>query len=269
MRKFLSVIFFLPLLSMAQTVRNPITLTYPRTTTYSSLQQDVFSFVSNQAALASIKNFTAGVYGERRFMLQDLAGYSAAAAMPTTSGNFGFNAGYFGAAGYNEAVLSVAYARHLGEKIDVGVQFNYNSFRISNYGNASAVNFDAGLIIHLTGQLHAGLHAYNPTGSKMGKQGEERLPSIYSAGFGYDASEKFFFGAEVEKVEDLPLNVHAGMQYLFDEKLLARAGVSTSNSIFYFGVGYFLSDFRIDATASVHPQLGLTPGLMLVYYTKK
>lgn len=204
------------------------------------------------------------MYGERRFMLADLTSYQLAFALPTSSGNFGLQANYFGTASYNQSKIGLAYARTLG-KIDVGAQFNYHQLKIAEYGNASAINFEAGAILHVSEQLQTGVHIYNPTRVSIGKNGEEKLPFIYSLGLGYDASEKFFIGSEIEKAEDQPVNVNAGLQYSFDEKLFARAGISSATSLFYLGAGFLWNGFRIDVTASVHPSLGITPGLLLIY----
>jgi hypothetical protein len=259
-------LYFIPDTPSAQTVRTPVADSYTRVTTYSAHSADVFC--SNQAALASLKSFSAGVYGERRFMLADLSLYKAAFALPTSSGVFGFQANYFGSASYNESQVGLAYGRKLG-KIDIGVQFNYYNFKASGYGTASSINFEAGLILHVTNQLETGVHIYNPTGTKIGKQAGEKLPSIYSAGFGYDVSEKFFMGAEFQKTEDRQVDVSAGLQYRFDEKLFARGGIASATNSFYFGFGFLVNGFRIDVTASVHPQLGVTPALMLLYSSAK
>jgi hypothetical protein len=253
-----------------QTVRRPVAALYTGLGAYSINHVDVFSFTNNQASLAQIKNVSAGVYGERRFMLDELSLYQLAVAVPTNSGNFGVKAGYFGFSEYNESQIGLAYGRKLGTKLDVGVQFNYNNVQISGYGNATAVNFEIGTILHLTDKLNAGIHAYNPVGGKFGKNEEEKLASVYTVGFGYEASEKFFVSAEIEKEEDQPVNVNAGMQYRFLSQLLARAGIATNTSNVYAGVGLFLKTFRIDVVASYHPQLGITPGLLLIYsFSKK
>jgi hypothetical protein len=62
--------------------------------------------------------------------------------------------------------------------------------------------------------------------------------------------------------------VNAGMQYSFDEKLFARAGFTSGTSSYFFGLGVMLKNFRLDATASIHPQLGITPGLLLLFKGK-
>ncbi|HET9744911.1 MAG TPA: hypothetical protein VFP97_04300 [Chitinophagaceae bacterium] len=253
----------------AQPVRRPIAALYTGLGAYSNNHVDVFSFTNNQASLSQMKNVSAGAYGERRFMLDELSLYQLAIAVPTKSGNFGVRAGYFGFSEYNESQIGLAYARKLGTKLDVGVQFNYNGVHAGGYGNASAVNFEIGTILHLTDKLNGGVHAYNPVGGKFGKNAEEKLASIYTIGLGYEASDKFFVSAGIEKEENQPVNVNAGMQYRFLPQVMARAGIATNTSNVYAGVGLFLKTFRIDVVASHHPQLGITPGLLLIYNSSK
>ena len=263
---FLSIYFIIN----GQTVRRPVAAVYAGLGAYTINHVDVFSSTNNQASLAQMKNAAAGVYGERRFMLDELSLYQLAIAVPTNSGNFGIKAGYFGFSDYNEPQIGLAYARKFGSKVDIGVQFNYNGIQVSGYGNSSAVNFEIGTIFHLTDNLHAGVHAYNPVGGKYGKNSEEKLASIYTVGLGYEASAKFFVSAEIEKEEHQPVNINGGMQYKFLPQFMARAGIATNTSQVYAGVGLFLKTFRLDVVASYHPQLGVTPGLMLIYsFSKK
>ena len=266
MRAIVAVVFFyVPVCGFCQTVRDPVSASYIGLGAYSNYHPDVFSFHSNQAALAKIKLLSAGIYGEKRFLLNELGLYDAAVVLPTSSGNFGLDARYYGFSDYNESQVGLAYGRNLGSKADVGVQFNYYNVRIAGYGNASAINFEIGTIFHLTDNLNAGLHVYNPVGGSLGKNDEEKLASVYSMGFGYDASEKFFMSIEIEKEEDKPVNVKAGLQYKFLPQLLTRIGISTATSSLYFGIGFGLKSIRFDVTASYHPQLGITPGLLLVF----
>ena len=252
-----------------QTVRRPVAATYTGLGAYSINHADVFSYTNNQASLAQMKSASAGVYGERRFMLDELSLYQLAIAVPTNSGNFGVKAGYFGFSDYNESQIGLAYARKLGSKMDIGVQFNYNGIMVGGYGNSSAINFEIGTVFHLTDKLNAGIHAYNPVGGKYGKNSEEKLASIYTIGLGYDASDKFFVSAEIEKEENQPVNVNAGLQYKFLPQFMARAGIATNTSNVYAGVGLFVKTFRLDVVASYHPQLGVTPGLSLIYNFSK
>jgi len=248
-----------------QTLRRPIAASYTGLGAYSVNHADVFSFTANQASLAQLKNTAIGVYGERRFLLAELNNYTAAAAFTTSSGNFGLKAMYSGFSDYNETQLGLAYARKLGKKVDIGAQFNYNGISVAGYGNAAAISFELGTVLHITDRLHAGVHVNNPVGGKFGKTQEEKLSSVYTAGFGYEASQKFFLSIELQKEEDQPINVNAGMQYKFIPQLLARVGVSSATSSGWIGIGLILQSFRLDITSSYHQQLGVTPGLLLLY----
>jgi long-subunit fatty acid transport protein len=218
--------------------------------------------------LAQLKSAAAGVYAERRFMLKELNSYTAVIGLPTHAGDFGLKAVYSGFSEYNETQIGLAYARKLGSKMDVGVQFNYNGVRIAGYGNASAISFELGSVFHITDKLRTGFDINNPVGGKFGKDQQEKLPSVYTFGFGYDASEKFFFSAEVIKEEDQPVNVNAGLQYKFISQLMVRAGMSSATSSAWIGLGLSFRSFRLDVTTSYHPQLGLSPGLLLLFALK-
>ena len=250
---------------LSQAAQQSLKSPYLKTGAYSHNQSDVFSTIANQAVLANITSFSAGVFSERRFMLNELNLFSAAFALPTQSGNFGLELQHFGNSNYSEMQAGIAYGRKLSDYVDIGAQFNYYSMRVSGYGSAGSVNFAAGAIFHFTDQLHGGIHVYNPTSSRIGKNEEERIPALYSVGLGYDASDNFFVSTSIEKEENEDLNVIASMQYKFADRFLARGGVASTTSVFFFGVGFSLQSFRLDATASVHPQLGVTPGLMLIY----
>ena len=251
--------------SHSQTLQRPISAGYTGLGAYSIKHTDVFSFTSNPAALSQMTSAAVGVYGERRFWLNELNNYIAAVALPTSSGNFGLRMGYFGFSDYNETQIGLAYARKLGSKVDIGAQFNYHGFKISGYGDASTVSFELGTVLHFTERIHGGIHIANPVGGKFGKDETEKIPSLYSLGIGYDASEKFFVSTEIEKEEDKEVNVNAGLQYRFIPQLLARVGVSTGTSSVWFGLGLNLHGFRLDITTAYHPQLGISPGLLLLY----
>lgn len=242
--------------------------TYAGLGAYSIRQADVFSLMSNQASLAQLTNTAAGIYGERKFMLTELSHYTAVVGIPTSSGNFALKGDYYGSGNYNETQFGFAYGRKLSDKIDIGAQFNYNGIRVAGYGNTTAISVEIGTILHLTDNLHAGLHTNNPAGGRFGKDEAEKLPSIYSFGMGYEASGKFFISTEIIKEEDQPVNINTGIQYKFLTQLLARIGISTATSTGWMGFGFSWRLLRLDVTAAYHPQLGITPGLLLLFNFK-
>ena len=248
--------------AVSQSFRQPISSIYLGLGAYSTQHTDVFSFTNNQGALAQLKDAAAGVYGERRFLLQATSMYSAVVAIPSNMGNFGLDLCYAGYKSFNESQVGLAYARSLGSKVDIGIQFNYYNYRVPSYSNASTVNFEVGAMVHLTNQLNLGIHAYNPAGGKFSKT-DEKLTAAYKMGIGYDVSDEFFVAAEIVKEEDYPVNLNAGVQYRFMKQFFARIGVSSGSSIGYAGAGISWNHIRLDISGSYHPQLGFSPGLLL------
>jgi hypothetical protein len=263
-------ILLLPLLFVtwnrlsAQSLRYSVAQPYISLSAYSKQQNDPLSFTGNQAALAQSKNAGIGVFGERRFMLNETSAYTLAASMPTRLGNFGIQLNYAGYKNFNESKIGLAYARKLGKAVDVGVQFNYYGYRIPSYGNASTINFEIGAMLHLTDKLNAGIHVYNPVGGRLGRNSEEKIASAFKIGLGYDASDKFFISSEIIKEEDKAVNIIAGLQYHFAKQFFAKAGFISESTTAYVGAGVGWKNLRLDISSSYHPQLGFSPGILLI-----
>ncbi len=249
----------------AQLVRKPVSSSYAGVGAYSATHSDVFSVLSNTAALTKVKQFSAGVYGEQRFMLKELMHYLGAFALPTQSGNFAVTTAYQGGSYMNDYQIGLAYARSLGKTIDIGVRFNYNGLKVNGYGNASAIGMELGTVLHFTEKLHGGLQVVNPVSSKFGINKQEKFASVYSLGIGYEASEKFFVSTAFVKEEDKANIVQADVQYKILPFLQLRGGVSTGTTSYWLGVGLGWKNIRLDIVSGYHNQLGLSPGLMIIY----
>jgi len=248
-----------------QIVHSPVRAHYVHATTYSKAFADAFSFTDNQAELSSYQSINIAVYSEQRFLLKETSLYSLAVTFPFSSGGMGLQANYFGYSDYNESEIGIAYGKVLGKMVDIGVQFNYYHVLIANYGSMSTVNFELASMFHVTERIHLGIHAYNPVGGKFGKATGEKLASLYNIGLGYEASKQVFVSAEIAKEENKTVNVNAVLQYIFAKQFFARAGVETQTASPYAGIGLLWNNFRIDIAVSYHPQLGFTPGFLMMY----
>ena len=265
----LSAFFIISLNQLtAQSLRYSLAQPYSSLSAYSLQQNDALSFTGNQAALALTKQAGIGIFGERRFMLKETSVYTLGAAVPTRLGNIGIQLQYAGFKNFRENKIGLAYARKLGKLVDVGVQFNYYGYSIPAYGKASAINFEMGALFHLTGRLTAGIHVYNPIGGKLGKNKEEKIAAAYKIGLGYDASDRFFIGCEIIKEEDKAVNVIAGLQYQFAKQFFAKAGFLSETGTAYAGAGVGWKKLRLDISSSYHPQLGFSPGILLIMHFK-
>ncbi len=265
----LSLLFTLNVnLLFGQSLRYSLAQPYISLSAYSSKQIDPLSFTGNQGSLAQAKSAGIGIFGERRFLLSETSVYTLGASLPSRLGNFGIQVNYAGFKNFSENKIGLAYGRKLGKLLDVGVQFNYYGYRIPAYGNASTINFEIGAILHLTDKINAGLHVYNPVGGKLGKAREEKLASAYKFGLGYDASDKFFISSEIVKEEDKAVNVIAGLQYQFAKQFFVKAGFISESTTAYAGAGIAWKNLRLDISSSYHPQLGFSPGLLLIMHFK-
>ena len=273
-KKLVSVLFYLSVFFHApaifgQALRYSLAMPYTSLGAYSTKQADPFAFTNNQAALAQATKASVGLFGERRYLLSENSVYGLAANIPTGLGNFGVQLNYAGFKNFNEQKVGIAYAKKLGKALDIGIQFNYYGYRIPQYGSASALIFEIGAIMHLTEKLNAGVHVYNPVGGKLGKTGDEKLASAYKLGLGYDASDNFYVSAEIIKEEDKPVNVTGGVQYQFIKQFFARAGFISDTGSGFAGFGVGWKNFRLDLSGSYHPQLGFSPGILLVVNLKE
>jgi hypothetical protein len=248
-----------------QVLRSALPVAYTSAGTYSQHFTDPFSFVNNQAALSRVRNISAGIYSERRFMLRDLEQVSMAVAFPCMRGGAGIAADYTGFAGYSQTQAGIAYGRPLGEKIDLGIQFNYHHLGIAGYGGTGALNIEIGTILHLTNKIQAGYHIYNLVGGKFGRNSGEKLASIYTFGLGYEASEKLFIASEIIKEEDQPVNMNVSIHYAFVKQFFIRAGISSATGSYFAGAGISWKNTRLDLASGWHPQAGLTPSLLFIF----
>lgn len=263
---FLLSFIFLALITRAQSLGSTITARYPSLGAYSKANIDLYATRNNAAALAQLPVSCAGVYTEKRFLQNQLNFHAASVGVKTKSGGIGLHLNYYGFNLYNQTQISLAYGLKLDEKMDIGAQFNYHTINQGNgYGKASSINASIGVTFHITDKIHAGMNIYNPGSSKWNKIKDEKIPSQYTFGIGYDISGKLFISTEIVKEENTPVNVNTGIQYRFVEQFFVRAGVATATSSFFTGVGFSLPRFRIDLSTSYHPQLGLSPGVLLLF----
>lgn len=248
----------------AQSLPIAATPAVARLGTYSSQPHHALQAAANQAALGTLKSFAAAVYSERRFLLQELSTYHIGIAQPVADGAFALQAAYTGTADYTASKIGVAYGRKLGNRVSVGVQFNYWNQHIRGYGNAAQITAEGGVLVRLTTTFHMGFQACNPAGVVFTKW-DRNLPAVYTIGAGYEPSEQVAITIELRKAERLPLAVQTGIEYRFTPTLWAKAGIESGTAAFFIAAGFQLKDFRIEVAGAVHPQLGLSPGLLLAY----
>ncbi len=231
--------------------------------------QDINSIFSNQAGLAYLTEFSATVYGERRFELASLNQLGAAVAYPSKLGTFGLQLGYFGFDLYNEQKIGLAYSRKLMDKLSLGVQFDFLNTQIKEYGNQGVFTFEVGLLSPITKQISLAFHLYSPMRVELVDQ--EYIPTALKFGVSYKPSSKVLLTAELEKEGSRKPVVKGGLEYLIHPSLALRLGASTNPTLFSFGVGYQIKNqVQIDIASTYHQVLGFSPGVSIRFaFAKK
>lgn len=204
------------------------------------------------------------LYAEQRFLQSELGYYAGGLTLPTQSGVFGLAVNYSGFDLYNEKKLGLAYGRLFTKNISGGIQIDYLSTSITEYGTAGALTFELGLMIKLSQQLSAAAHVFNPVPISSGFQ-DEKIPTLFRLGLSYEPGEKIILLAEAEKDIDRPARIKAALEYKIVDALHLRGGVATNPSQYSFGVGLNVQHLKIDIASSYHQILGFTPGLSVNY----
>jgi len=232
---------------------------------------DVYAVFSNQAGLAGLNNFSAGIYAENRFLLKDLSMFAVALALPLkrNAGTFGSGITYFGNSLYNERHINLAYGRKLFKDLSIGIELDYVGISIADYGSAHAFTFGIGAQYVFLPKLVGGAHIYNPLRWRFTDFEEDRLPTIVKGGLAYLPSEILTIAVEAEKNLDAPMMFKSGIDYRIIEKLSLRAGISTAPFTGTFGIGLNLGNLKIDFANSFHPVLGYSPHFGLIYSAAK
>jgi hypothetical protein len=222
---------------------------------------DHWSLFHNQAGLGRLKDISAGVYYENRFLVNSLSTGSFAVAAPTSSGTFGISMYTFGLTNYRESKFGLAYGRMLGEKISAGLQLNYLSTVLPEaYGRFNGFTAELGLQALLTDKIILGAHIYNISRAKLtDKNGLEYVPTVIRIGAMYKVSQKVFITTEFQKDIDHPIIFRAGTEYQPNEKFFLRMGIASNPGNYSFGFGYKMKTISFDIAASYHQILGFTP----------
>lgn len=250
-----------PLQACSQMLRPAITCFYPMGV--SNEHADAFSVCSNPAASASLKVFTVGVYSERRYLLNGLSNYLLSAALPLKRGGAGLSIKHLSAGAFRQSEISLAYAKKLGQ-VDIGAQFNYHKLSIAGYGKAATIIIDFGSVWRINDQFQAAIGIYNPAGGRSGKI-NEKIGYTYKGLSGYKVSGQLLLFVEFIKQENKPVNIRAGLQYAPAPAIILYGGIAAATAQPYGAVSMQWKGYRIMIGVSLHQQLGITPGLGLIY----
>ncbi|MDP3643123.1 MAG: hypothetical protein Q8S54_08025 [Bacteroidota bacterium] len=229
----------------------------------SSVLSDCWSVFGNQAGLAVINRIEIGGSFENRFLVNELSTRAGLLVVPIQSSVFAVSFYQFGKIPFRQDKLGIAYARHLSEKFNFGLQFNYYWLFFSEENRSlGSAGVELGFQYLVTSQLMLGIHVVNPykTAIKT-SSGNFPYPSLINFGVLYHLSESFSMMSELENNLTNHLKVRTGMEYNIRNRIYLRTGVSGKPYQLSAGFGFHLKKLTMDLSTTYHQYLGSTPSI--------
>jgi hypothetical protein len=224
-------------------------------TACSNYQPAAFSFLGNDAVLAHRKNISAGVYSERRFLMEGVNHFLGMIVLPVHTGSFGFALNRIGSPEFHESTMGISYGLKITGSLDIGARFNIRNENYKGYGKSTDLGYGLAAMIRPLDKLN--------TGVRITRSGNNSSVS-WSWNIGYDVSKIFHVGLEIEKKQEQETGFHAGCSYLVAPALVLQAGIS-NQSMVWMACSLRLKKFTVNFFNGYHLQLGFTPGLGLQF----
>lgn len=225
---------------------------------FTSIADDHWSIYFNPAGLTKIKNLSAGIYySPAPFGLSELSNASAVISKTFSIGGVGIGFSTYGFELFRENKISLGYAKQLFPDFSLGLNINYYSLSIKNYGNDFAIGFDLGILSQLSSNLQLGFFAKNLNRPTYGVN-KEKLSQQFSGGLSYEPVNNLLMAFELEKEVRYPFNFKFGLEYLPIKYFAIRAGYNTEPNNYFSGIGIFYRNFNFNYSFISNNYLGFT-----------
>jgi hypothetical protein len=226
-----------------------------------------WSSFHNQALLPYSNSLTFGINYENRFGIIELGTRSAALIVPAGRASLGMVYTNFGYKDFMRHTAGFACGMKLSERISAGIQTGFIAEKTpGEYHERRSLTCEAGILILAGDNITIGLHVFNPVPNSFRKS---FLPSSLRAGAGIYLNRYLFASAEAEMSSGSNLILKTGFDYETGKNFTVRAGFSSENTSFSFGIGYSLKSAGIDLGFATHERLGVTSSVSIILSKSK
>jgi long-subunit fatty acid transport protein len=222
-----------------------------------ALADNAWAIFYNPAGIARLVHPEISIfYMPQQFGLKELSTTSIAGNYNSNVGALGFGVRRFGFSLYKEITASFTYASmFLG--VYAGVNLNYHSLTISNYGNDAAIGVDAGFIFPLVRGLDFGICVKNLNMPTIGR-GREKLPQIFSTGVSYSPLDNLIVAADYRKEISFEGSPRFGVEYRVFDFASLRIGAANNPPTYTAGIGVAYEFIQFDYSFFTHQELGIS-----------
>ena len=219
---------------------------------------NAWAVIFNPAGISQLRGGEiSAFYSPQPFGLTELSLASFVFVHPTPFGSFGVSGNRFGFELYREVSGTFSYANSYREVFSYGININYNSLTIKNYGSASVIGVDLGLLATITSGLRWGFFASNLNAPTIG-QSKEKLPQVYASGISYVPLNGLLIAVDVVKDIRYAAFVRGGLEYKPVDVVSLRVGAGSNPTKFSSGLGIRYSYVQFDYALTTHQDLGLS-----------
>lgn len=227
----------------------------------------LWSALSNPAILAGMKNITTGINYENRFLVRELAIKSVGVIFPSGRSSLGFTALHSGLPDYRIFYGAAACGLQLSEKLSAGARIDLFSIRTyDNFDNIFSIAGELAFAFSPSAGRYAGVSIFNPIPARLRRND---IPSAIRIDGGLLLNENLYTAAGIVFCTDKAPQLRTGFEYSGVKKITIRAGFSTENTSFSFGLGCMTGPLLLDIGFRSHIRLGISSSISLTYNITK
>ncbi|MCB9251476.1 MAG: hypothetical protein H6605_03365 [Flavobacteriales bacterium] len=231
------------------------------------MRKDLFAAYNHPGMLTETGSNSIAIAYQSQFLIQGLNSYSIAAhKIHKNKFHFGLAAGVFGNMYYNESLLKLSFASHLGKRISAGIGMSYLRLRLTDlkYTKIQKLIPDLGMLLKISPVLDASIRVFNPF--------------VYDRSFGQsaptcsvNAALLFKFNSEIGAVLEYDLSpgkqsaLIVNLQYRNTGGILLIAGFHSNPGSFGLGLKYSLKNLHCAFSTLSHPYLRNTVSGCIAY----
>jgi hypothetical protein len=235
---------------------------------YSNHFRDAFSFLSNPACLGATPGFQSGILAERKWMLRELDHSEMSVNVPFGNGGMGIAFQQSGDGDYHEQGLVLAYGISTG-RLQIGTGFSYLRDQAAGYPAVGFGGARAGISYQVSEKLKAGWELGLPVFGIAGKTNPEKGPQFFNMGFGYEWTPDLFISLQLEKYAGSPAGITGYIEYRYGDQFFFAFGINGHAAAPYFKSGWRKNRLCIELYTLFEPVLGFTPGIAILWESKK
>lgn len=222
----------------------------------------------NPACLATLTHWQASLYATRPFGISELSFQTLSAGFPFFKGGIGLTVQSFGARHYHEQQIGLNWATRVERRFTLGLRLRAGRIQIARYGSTLAWIVDWGILFRPAPKFQLGASLSNLLQARIGS-GRELLPQTLRLGLQFSVLEPVLLSMDLIKDTRFPVRTVGGVEIRVLPTVCFRAGFSSRPDYLCGGFGIRFQSWHLDYGYAIHPVLGGTHHITLLFLDGK